>query len=523
MSHVRLLVLIIVSASLSACGGGGGGSAPPPQPSVTVSGNNGTYWQDDTISISFSVRNMDTTTVSYAVTGSLGNNNFVVDSSAGTFRTIDDDWTESGSYSLTVTATDGGGKTASRAFQFTVDTVMTGYYEVCDPIQGCVQEGGRSVFVEATRDGNFSAGFWNYDGVDWDSGINTIHVLTCYGSLNVDGVSVNGSASCDGKYPQTPYSYEYSYTDYFEVDRIEITTDLALGLEGAISFYDPAGTLIETWDGSAGEYIERNYEWPTNTQLEGRYAIIGIEYQYQHTTSNNIWAGFFNTYREDFGPFVWHEFFDNDLAFMAGTPTFAVDSNHNIVAGPPVGASDSSCSISGSFTSLSLGEYASTNNIPNNPWRYGARSMSANYNASGCDTLVSSITPITFIFTGEEINPPLSINQSSGQVIVDPYLRSYYPDGFYAGDEWTLAISGPGDAGSFIFYAGKVCESDGTPTLINSSGQIDCATGESKPNFSTSGTKTQSLNKQGHDVSPPCIEGNCRPATGKPSLKTRPN
>ena len=112
---------------------------------------------------------MDTSTVSYAVTGSLGNNNFVVDSSAGTFRTVDDDWTESGSYSLTVTATDGGGKTASRAFQFTVDTVMTGYYEVCDPIQGCVEEGGRSVFIEATRDGIFSAGFWNYDGADWDS------------------------------------------------------------------------------------------------------------------------------------------------------------------------------------------------------------------------------------------------------------------------------------------------------------------------------------------------------------------
>ena len=110
-SRFRLLIVIVASFYLTACGGGGGGgSAPPPQPTVTVSGNNGTYWQDDTISITFSVRNMDTSTVSYAVTGSLGNNNFVVDSSAGTFRTVDDDWTESGSYSLTVTATDGGGK-----------------------------------------------------------------------------------------------------------------------------------------------------------------------------------------------------------------------------------------------------------------------------------------------------------------------------------------------------------------------------------------------------------------------------
>ena len=153
MKNLRLFSVALIAICLSACGGGGGGggSAPPPQPSVTVSGNNGTYWQDDTISISFSVRNMDTTTVSYGVTGSLGNNNFVVDSSAGTFRTIDDDWTESGDYSLTVTATDGGGKTASRAFQFTVDTVMTGRYLVCDPIQGCIADGGRSVLVTVER------------------------------------------------------------------------------------------------------------------------------------------------------------------------------------------------------------------------------------------------------------------------------------------------------------------------------------------------------------------------------------
>ena len=513
INYLRLLSIALVATCLTACGGGGGGSsAPPPQPSVTVSGNAGTYWQDDTISISFSVRNMDTSTVSYAVTGSLGNNNFVVDSSAGTFRTVDDDWTESGSYSLTVTATDGGGKTASRAFQFTVDTVMTGYYEVCDPIQGCVEEGGRSVFIEATRDGIFSAGFWNYDGTDWDSSDLTVHAFTCYGSLSVDGVSVNGSASCDGKYPQTPYSYQNSFTDYREVDRIEITTDLSQGLEGALSFYDPTGALIETWDGSAGEYIERDYSWPTNTELRGRYAIIGIEYQYEHTTAINVWNGFFNTYRQDWLPFLWHAFLDDDANFLAGTPTFEVDANHNIVAGPSVGTGESSCSISGAFSSLALGEYASTTNIPTNPWRYGARTMSANYSATGCDTLVSSIVPITLIFTGQEIDPPLSINQSSGQVIVDPYLRSYYPNGFYAGNEWTLAISGPGDTGPFIFYAGKVCDSDGTPTLINSSGQIDCQTGESKAHFSTSSSKVLSLKRRGTEASPYSLRKNGAPA-----------
>ena len=485
--HFRLLIVIITSLCLTACGGGGGGgSAPPPQPTVTVSGNNGTYWQDDTISITFSVRNMDSSTVSYAVTGSLGNNNFVVDSSAGTFRTVDDDWTESGSYSLTVTATDGGGKTASRAFQFTVDTVMTGYYEVCDPVQGCVEEGGRSVFIEAARDGNFSAVFWNYDGIDWESQILTSHFLTCYGSLVVNGDAINGSANCGGKYPQTPYGDIGSYTDYREVDRIEITTDLAQGIEGALSFYDPAGTLIETWDGSAGDYKERDYEWPTNTQLEGRYAIIGIDYQYENTVPYVVWASFFNTFRQDWGPFVWHEFLDNGSAFMTGTPTFSVDSSYNIVAGAPVGDSDSSCSISGSFTPISLGEYASTNNIPNNPWRYGGRVMSANYNATGCDTLASSLIPITLIITGEEINPPRSINQSAGQVIVDPFIRPYYTDGSYVGQEWTFAISGPGDTSPFVFYAGKVCEADGTPTVVNRFGQIDCTTGAGKPARSTS-------------------------------------
>ena len=76
----------------------------------------------------------------------------------------------------------------------------------------------------------------------------------------------------------------------------------------------------------------------------------------------------------------------------------------------------------------------------------------------------------------------------------------------------TLAISGPGDTGPFIFYAGKVCDSDGTPTLINSSGQIDCQTGESKAHFSTSSSKVLSLKRRGTEASPYSLRKNGAPA-----------
>jgi hypothetical protein len=188
---------------LTACGGGGGGgsSSIPASPSVSVNGNLGTYWQDDPVSISFSVSNMDSSTTSYSVAGSLGNNNFEVNSSSGTFTDISDDYLEAGDYSLTVTATDAGGKTASRSFQLTVDLIATGLLEACDPILGCYGDGGNSVIVASARDGQLAIYQTWLTGEGLDAGVYDVRQLTCAGLISIDGIDFSGTATCDGWLP----------------------------------------------------------------------------------------------------------------------------------------------------------------------------------------------------------------------------------------------------------------------------------------------------------------------------------
>ena len=464
---------------------------PPPQPSVTVSGNNGTYWQDDTISISFSVRNMDTSTVSYAVSGGFDEDYFVADAAAGTFKSIDGEPVQSGAYSMTVTATDGGGKTASRSFQFTVDVVMTGYYEACDPTQGCDSEGGRSVFIDATREGPMSIDFWAYDGLDWQGGVSTVHHLTCFGSVDVDGADINGSNDCKGQFPQSVYfdnsGQPNGHTDFRPIARIELTTNFADSTYGVLSFYDESGNLLETWETYIRQ-LQRNYGqrgivnnsyWPTNAELQGKYALIAIQFQYQESVAFNVWSEFFQWVREDWGPFNRHEFLDNDEQFIAGTPIFDIDANHNFVPNNPV-ENVGSCAISGKIRSLSLNGYASTTSLSQNSWCCGGRVMSVDYSATACDTLQATLIDYTFLFSGEVISPNVSINQSSGFATVDPYIRRYFTDGQYVGEDWALSFQGPGDANPFEFFAAKVCNADGSATIANRFGQIDCSNDASK-------------------------------------------
>ena len=146
---------ILLLCLVSGCGGGGGGSSAPPTPpppSVNISGNAGSYWIDEEIEIRFSTSNMDRNTISYTVSNFEEGYDFTLDSSNGVFKTITGQFTDPGEYSLTVTATDGAGKTASRSFQFDVHTVITGRVEVE------YQNDGRLPYARVSRDGNFAFG-----------------------------------------------------------------------------------------------------------------------------------------------------------------------------------------------------------------------------------------------------------------------------------------------------------------------------------------------------------------------------
>ena len=90
MTRYRNCFLAFTLLLVASCGGGGGGGGAAPSPSVTVSGVKANYWQDETIAISFSVANMDRTTVNYSISGLDEGYDFTLDSKAGTFRTVSD-------------------------------------------------------------------------------------------------------------------------------------------------------------------------------------------------------------------------------------------------------------------------------------------------------------------------------------------------------------------------------------------------------------------------------------------------
>jgi hypothetical protein len=235
----RLAYSFIALCFVSACGGGGGGSSPsaaPPTPAVNVSGNDGTYWIDEEIEIRFSVNNMDSSTISYTVSNFEEGYDFTLDSTNGIFKTITGQFTDPGEYSLTVTATDGAGKTASRAFQFDVHTVITG--------DTFVENGdGRNLNGRISRDGNFAIyQQWGSDE-EQQRGVWQGHSLLCSGQLQVDIEEYSGVAECKGKFPRGQASSGYYY-GLTELDRIEVE---GVNTTGTVRFYEADGSLLETW------------------------------------------------------------------------------------------------------------------------------------------------------------------------------------------------------------------------------------------------------------------------------------
>lgn len=449
MSRPGLVLGFLLTLSIQSCGGGGGSSAPP-APTVSLSGNAGTYWQDDAVNMRFSASNMDLSTVSYTVAGSLGNNNFVVDSGAGTLTDVVDDYIEAGEYSLTVTATDGQGKTASRAFQFTVDLVATGVLRVCDATYGCYSPGGRDLFIETARDGQMSlSARWLTDSSGYfDSqtyfGEFGFGALACSGRLNIAGESASGSMDCKGWLPSVDESGQIN--GYNEIARIEVDAGLSTSLGGSLSFYDNIGSLVEIWEDASNEVLEQYEGWPTNSELIGEYAVVSIEYQYQA----NINA---------FLPFITQSLSPFDTNF-AQSPyvRLVIDENHAIVGGY-TSEGTTACNINGSLSTAGLSEYDSVHSSRGYEWQTAYRVLSAEYNAEGCDetvftTLVELLSDLP--------SRPFQIDQSSGQVTVSTY--KVYANGPY---DPVLLVTGHGDGIPFNMTLLKICEVDGSVTGFN--------------------------------------------------------
>jgi hypothetical protein len=450
----RLTVILAVLALLQACGGGG--SSAPPTPSVSISGNAGTYWQDDAVNIQFSASNMDLATVSYTVAGSLGNNNFVVDSQAGTFKDVADDFMDAGDYSLTVTATDGAGKTASRSFQLTVDLVPTGVLAVCDPAYGC-DNSIRKLFFNTTRDGVLSiSGRWldtsqitGFDGQNFSGNVGFVQ-LTCFGQVAVDADTGTGEADCGGALPVVdPQDPLGPATDFVGVSRVEFDIDSA-SEEGNVRFYDASGALLETWPDASNEALEQFQGWPTNSELAGQYVFAAVDYQYDHFV-DALLPNFFQS-------------FDQVSAHVMSAPfvNLMIDSQYQIEGGDTA-SGPTACTIDGNINSIALSEYESVHSPRGYPWQTGYRVMSSAFTATGCDeSIFNTLEQEILGPLGGGEPAPHNISQSVGEASV---LALRFNTGTNSGI--ALNISGHGDGRPFSADLIKICDINGEPEPVN--------------------------------------------------------
>ena len=439
MQHRRLSPILVtfVVLTLSACAptpgalgalalvgalaaGGGGGSSPPP-PSVIISGNEGEYWQDEEIRITFSPSNMDSSTTSFSVSN-LGYD-FVVDTSRGVFTAKTDTYTDAGEYSFTVTATDSAGKSASRSFQFKVNATITGSYSVQSPNTSL-----RS-FMRAARDGAFFFQFVGFDESDLVDGYPKRKVLRCRGDLTINGSRVSGDGDCGGflarSGPNRYDNYDMQLAnDFRAVDRISLDLDIN-DLTWSFEFFGADGGLVERYtdpyieDLPTSDFLGAPYSWWTNSELVGEYRLLNVANEYE---GNGSW-GSSNNFR------------------------IVVNSDHTISTLD----NDENCRLSGEFSQAALDGYGFVHGSDKGLiWRVGERVMSGPVETSGC------------AISSDAAQTRLPLNQPLISSVITPFWLpiSYNYDTDIPWEDPMLLFSGKG-ASLFI----KVCEADGSPTV----------------------------------------------------------
>ena len=453
---LRPSLILFACISLANCGGGGGGggggvASTPPSPTISVQGNKGVYRQDEPVVIQFSASNMDQNTLSWSV-ANFDDDAFKLDSSNGVFRSVESDYetskswltTTAGEYSLTVTATDGNGKTASRSFQFRIDLIPTGYFIAYEPQMAGTAE--RTLHIDFTRDGLAFMQAFGYRGTQ-DSviygGLMTEN-LTCFGDSQIVGAKLDGTVNCGGKIASQLYdSYRYWNDTGGEIyiseefnDVGSITFSLVMDeyndLRGSINLYSPAGGLLESWDSRflSEQDFGQGFWVAPNEDLAGRYVAYAADSQYTTTV----------TYPDGR--------FSRDLFWGSLMLDIATDYSFS---SPPQQA----CQITGSMDQVSIDEWITVTQNPegghirNNRQRI----MGADYSAIGCNELGTGGT----VF-GEN---PINLNQSSGPALIGVLERGGISDWENKIDG--LVITGAGTTGPFRFDLIKVCEPDGNP------------------------------------------------------------
>lgn len=406
--NIKIWCVVLGSSILYSCGGGGGGGSKPapPQPSISISGAEARYWQDDDLRITFTARNMDASTVVYSIDNleeELAQEYFYFDAGAGVLTDDPEYYMDPKAHSLVVTATDAAGTTASTTLTFDIDLVPT-TFQVGDTfvtdIDGNITNG--NALLAITRSGDALVDFYMLDEP---------LTFSCFGSVetNIDNVSASGD--CDG----------YVYNSSTEVARFDSDG-------GALNLYDEAGLSLGSLDsGTIGRYLDDLRA--DNDVIPGVY-IYTNQYSPPYRAEDVSNAGYY------------------DLEHNRGTALLRVSDTYAFETLPSVNMLNGlatetvlNCQYSGQMDQSSLDEYPITGR---NRYLFGDqnRTLSGSLSVTDCEVVIS--------------NP---ISQTDGRFVA---WSEYYSD-----DNHNLYIGGSGDTaqGTPIWLARffKVCNNDGTP------------------------------------------------------------
>lgn len=411
--NFKIWCVVLGSSLLYGCGGGGGGGSKPapPQPSISISGAEARYWQDDDLRITFTARNMDTSTVVYSIDNleeELAQEYFYFDAGAGVLTDDPEYYMDPKAHSLVVTATDAAGTTASTTLRFDIDlvptTFQTGDTFVTD-IDGNIRNG--NALLAITRSGDAFVDFYEYDDyLDF----------SCFGLVETNIGDISASGECDG----------YLFDPSTEVARFDSDG-------GTFNLYDEAGLSLGSLDsGTIRRFLDDQRS--DNDVITGVY-IFTDQYRPPYRLEDISNAGFYELEH------------NRGTALLRVSDTYAFETlpSVNVLTGL---ATDTAldCQYSGQIEQSSLDEYPITGR---NRYLFGDqnRTLSGTFDVTGCEVVIS--------------NP---ISQTNGRFVA---WSTWFFD-----DNHNLYISGSGDTaqGTPIWLSRffKVCNNDGTPvpTLV---------------------------------------------------------
>lgn len=249
----RISALVLILSVLQGCGGGGGGSSPP---SPSLSSNlPSSAFDDETVVVTVTARNFGSGGITYnATSNSLSieqgnsNNQFVI-------RGVN---SVPGNHTITFSASDTSGKSATLNSSIRINVVATGYWVTTSlSIDGVAVYDVRAGAL-VTREGR----------VYLESFTNEVWDEKCFGSSSTSEATFTFEVWCAG----APDGYQVTDENYRVTGELEIDRSIALG---TYSVYESSGALLGTVDVDM-ERVDRyqDVDQPAPTTPRGVYAGV---------------------------------------------------------------------------------------------------------------------------------------------------------------------------------------------------------------------------------------------------------